>query len=423
VVVLGVSAFSDQFVVLQFALPLVYAEWAARRPFERPAANLHRLVLATATAGLGVFAVVKAVFVFTHVDLRMNPAFRLVDRLVSLRCLAAVVGAFACTALLWRWRPPWRIVASSTVLALFLLGCVVAPSLDEPALWLSQQLTGATSTLAGLVIRHPALLCCFVASLAVCAWQMAASSGDPKATYLRRLFLASLVGTALGGVLGWDNLSNVRYAQPVYILPPIALACAAAYVRERSWVRLARGGLALALVFGVWTAVRCVGRIAPAQFATPYSSEVRCLDEQRVRYQLHEGYTDYWTARLLNVLSRDGFRLRSLKPDLALDLIIVNPARLLDPDGSLPRYDYAVLVREPPADISVGVVKGLDRAALVRRAGLPAAHEVCGNFELWVYDRPSDTAFRELIGDPSYKANGRQRFAPLTELQTRRVGS
>jgi hypothetical protein len=403
VAVLAPSALSDQFVVLQFVLPLMAAGWLARRRGLVSPATLRTTLAMVAVAGALVLAVVKATYLLSHLDLNMNAAFRLVDWLVAPKMVGVLLVAVGVGALLVRRRPPWQLLAASGLVAtvgLGLLGCVASASVRTGASWLGEHAAGASFTLGRLALANPALLVLAVLAIGACGW-LSLVVRDPRATaHLVPLLVLVIEATFVGVVAGWDGLGNVRYAQPLYVLPPIVLACVASMAQAHIPELVRRVGITLALGFGLLRVLTplCAAQPLAAQLATPYPSELRCLDAERAHHDLHDGYADYWATRQYNLLSHHGPSLHALNTTtLAIDPIISNPATLRSPDGTPVRTDWALVLRQPLADNGVGTFHSLDRATLLDRVGPPAARELCGNLELWIYDRPTDTRFRALV--------------------------
>ena len=398
VAVLAPAALSDQFVVLQFALPLLGAGWLARRRGLTSAATFRTTLLAVAVSGVLVLLAVKSVYVFTHLDLNMNSAFRLVDWLVTPKLLAALVIAVGLGALLVSRRPPWQLLAVSAVIALGFLGCVARSSVRVGATWLGGHAYDASFTLGRLALANPSLLGLALLSVGACAWLHFRVRDQRATAHLVPLLLLIVEATFVGLIAGWDGLGNIRYAQPLYVLPPMVLAAIAVMVPERIPSQLRRGGLAVAIGFGLWRVLAPLGDAGATTLATPYPAELRCLDEQRALHNLHDGYGDYWATRLYNTLSHRGPSLHPLKSTtLAVDNIIANPATLRNADGGPARPDFALVLRWARPDNGVGNIAALDRAALVARVGPPATQIPCGDLDVFIYDRPSDARFRALL--------------------------
>jgi hypothetical protein len=125
---------------------------------------------------------------------------------------------------------------------------------------------------------------------------------------------------------------------------------------------------------------------ALAAYGDYYPPLVACLDANAPRYGLRSGIAQYWQARPIEMLSRRNLQAVTIRPDLT-------PWHWL---GSLDWYnrdiDFAVVDNSPLGDIF-----SARASTLAESFGPPATVFSCGDSDIYVYNRPGDTAFQEYL--------------------------
>ena len=113
-----------------------------------------------------------------------------------------------------------------------------------------------------------------------------------------------------------------------------------------------------------------------------YPPEVACIDAHAQALGLHYGITQYWSARYIQLLSKDGLVMVQVGHDMA-------PFRYLNnSDGYNQDFDFALA---DPLNASDNLVP---RSTVVARFGEPQASFDCGGIEMMVYNRASDQTYK-----------------------------
>jgi hypothetical protein len=267
------------------------------------------------------------------------------------------------------------------------------------------KLAGIGDMLRFLLTKFPT---CFagqyVAVAVMLAGGLAATAAAVHAALKRRpeVLLAALVcllaclsniGAVLLVGLGPFALAFPRYTLVLVLLPFLFLSV---FVRLLPG-RISRVGVALAVVAAVG-AVAQLGVRAPTfawrHLRQPYPALARAVDELARERGLRYGLADYWSARTMSLLSREGVRLKTLAGNGAPWLHGDNPNSylLLGPaDRSLPPYRFIVLARGPrPCAISADAVLGLYGEPTERRI-------VDAEWEIWLYDELDSPRFNRFL--------------------------
>ncbi len=150
--------------------------------------------------------------------------------------------------------------------------------------------------------------------------------------------------------------------------------------------RLGRAGLGVLAAAAIVAVVQLVPQVAAfdgRHLRQPYPDLARAVDELARERGCRFGLADYWTARHISLLSREGVTLKALAGNGAPWLHADNPNSYLAPgaEATLPRYGFIVMARSPrPCSLSPLAVLGLYGEPVERRI-------VDADWELWVYDQ------------------------------------
>ncbi len=189
-------------------------------------------------------------------------------------------------------------------------------------------------------------------------------------------FFALSVTRALFGIFA------ARYAIVSYTLPIICAAILAGQLKSwKSWQtqrNLAIGFTALFIIFLFFSISRVSPTLPFPEYRHPLAA---CMDEHQSKYNLKFGLADYWNAKPLNVLSQKGIRANQVYENLGPLYWMMNYYWYFGKEKS-PDYDFIITER-------------LDRDLILKNFGKPAAIFFCGQSEVFVFNRPTDRAFRE----------------------------
>lgn len=230
----------------------------------------------------------------------------------------------------------------------------------------------------------------------------APAPGDPAllllAVYFLALVAANFAAVCATGVLdrpemGWSW--GYKYFLPVFLVPLFGWGvwAEAALVARPRCGRLVAGGVLAAAAVAVaaaWQAPRQVTR----DVWHWYPPLVQQLDDFAERHNLRYGLAGFWDARVITLLSRTGLRVYQVVRDdsapggFAPTNWLGNRDWFLGRPGSRhpdPRFSFVLLGQEVP-----------DRGKVVRAFGEPAASPACEGREVLIYNRPADSAFRDV---------------------------
>jgi hypothetical protein len=406
--------FCDLYLLPQIVGPLSLAAWLTRKDRDEE----RRILVGGVLLGIAIVVDLLLLWLLLRLglDFSMNPALAAATQLLSplgmLGAVGALIGAGAIVYGVVRLPSRVRVGVVSIVAIAAIAGVAIV----------------ARANCANLVCSVPALVggapLLWIAAFAGIGAAVAALVRREAALRPIALFLLLAVGSSLlCGAVGWQQMSDARYLEPVYVLSILLGApLAIAQLRASRWIDLG----CLAAVAASGALLLAAGPIASAR--APYPDAVRCLDRAHAELGLHDGYSGYWTAKYTKALSHTpGLTLSTMQSGtLTIDPTIANRAWFLDGSGQLPRYDFAIVVDERVPDEGVGPWDSLKGPILESRFGAPASVRRCGAFDLWIYDRPEDLAFRNHLRIPSLQLLGRplpSRVAPASLNDWRRDGS
>lgn len=269
-------------------------------------------------------------------------------------------------------RAPWELSYQKVVKALYLL-------LSEWVPWLGGEIRGPglALLLAWLALTLHALL----KRRRVDPNNVGAGGEallDRQVTFLvvtaNAVMLGSMAAPVLSGV--WHGGTTARYVWPVPLLAfllliPLVLVAMKVSVQRLNWAA-GWAGVVLAISLAVQAAPNLdTDRLmfGPDAIAT------RLLYLKRVG-QISAGLGQYWSARLLTVMSGNEVLVNAVAEDLGPELSLANAARFLGKNGgNPPRYDFIVTNR-------------LDRDRIIKTYGAPSQVEKHGEYEVFLYGRP-----------------------------------
>jgi hypothetical protein len=241
-------------------------------------------------------------------------------------------------------------------------------------------------------------------------------------TFLAVSGLGSTVATVLMGVDGLtgahkDYAWALHYQFPLYLGSFFGIGYMAATFLNRLPRAAVRYG-------GVAAALTCAGAVLAgpsggASLWTYRPAYVRFLDENAAKYKLSYGITDYWLARSVLLFSHAGLRAYPVTPEIDPYLWCDNRywyrgyPRSRYPD---PQYNFALF---DTASYNAA------RPALLAKFGAPAEELTSGNYHLLVYNRPTDTRFRNLFesSDGLPTSDTPSLYAPGTLIDFRTGGN
>lgn len=233
-----------------------------------------------------------------------------------------------------------------------------------------------------LCLRHPFLpiaAVCF--TLVIGRILLLLHKREPSArSNVRFLILSFLVLQMVASVLSmlYNGIFSDRYLLPLLVMPtffgwPLLAAAAHKPVRilnNPQTSQLAAGAVILSclVILAYLGAPRQLGRLIDH-----YPDLVRCMDEQTQQRGLQSGLSDYWQAKYISMLSRDGLRVVQLDPGL-------NPWHLINNrDWYAQPFDFVMVNHAQVPDFR------LDRALIIARFGPPDDSFWCGKSEILVY--------------------------------------
>jgi hypothetical protein len=220
-----------------------------------------------------------------------------------------------------------------------------------------------------------------------CAIQPAASRGLPVCRVrVVAVALIALLGclSNLGAVifLGmWEEPCHERYLffpliVPFLLFGPLFLRVPQTGGKRASWAwSLLIAGFA---VYRIWAAFPEPNR---RTLEPPYPELARAVDQLARERGFRYGLAEFWTAKHVSYLSREGVNVRAILPSGEPYLHCDNPNCYLAPDPGdleIPRYNFIIVPKgkEP-----------IDKARLVAEFGGPEEVKGVGDQEIWIYER------------------------------------
>lgn len=190
-------------------------------------------------------------------------------------------------------------------------------------------------------------------------------------------------GDAEGVLSLW---SSSRYLIPLFALPSLWGWLLLFPVPRRLNSAAGRGAAAVVLALVLLPDVAS-GSLTVPSYRPRY---IACLDENASRRNLTSGIAQYWRARQSSVLSQSGLKVVQVKSDLQPFLW-----NNLWADFARP-VEFVIIDHAAPPSYYI------DPAFVIERYGLPADSFSCGGLEVLVYNRSSDSAFRDMFsGNPA----------------------
>jgi len=188
--------------------------------------------------------------------------------------------------------------------------------------------------------------------------------------------------------------TGIRWSQPAYILSFFILAIIISKYRDRLTFGF-KAGISITIFILYFVAI-----IFQAQYFElknlnyPYPEEVQCFDDLASQYNVKNGLGLYQYARRWTIISRAGLRINGLRSNLEIRSAINNLAWYReDPqklEGEYLEYQFIVTY-------------ALDKELITQKFGTPAYKERCGQFEVYIYNKEKDVAFRrfgeQLLGE------------------------
>lgn len=419
----ALTAVSDLFFVVQVILPccftLLLLGW--RRRLDPGAIRAWFVTLALA-AGSGVAGVILLERL-TGVSFQSNFVLARLHHLASPRGLLAILLAAGLMAAALRWpRRGVQVVAALSLLfiAMALHHCAQVKQvahIDERApgwpltslRWFVRDLLDYGRTIPLFCVAIPVALL-GAAWSARRAWQRRGEG--TAACFLMLCFLFSAL-SGMGPIQAWKGSGTlvfpelidlpifqvgvIRHMMPLWVLPIFIVTLILVIehrflgTRAKRVVWLAIGVSLVGSGFRLFPTVSVLASLTPN---LPYPSYVRCFDRVVDEFGLEAGYGTYWMARHLSSLSHRPIQINQVTDQLALSDWANSPRGYIeDRQHTYPRYDFLVSA-------------GLKEDQIQGRFGSPVARRSCTGFDVLVYNRSTDVAFRNFLRIPALLANG-----------------
>ncbi len=216
---------------------------------------------------------------------------------------------------------------------------------------------------------------------------------NPVWSFLSLFFVISILlsVTAVIGTSLFQNQANFRYLYPLTVLPIYALMPIAFYALH--YLKIDRFiPLLLALII-ISTQAKALTEInALNTYQEYYPPLAVCIDNEAAKRGLHSGAGTYWDAKYISMLSKSDVKIVQLSSELWPYVWINNPEW------------YG---RFPPQFVlfNPGDPRSIDMARLINLYGYPQEIVDCNTRELWVYNRPEDMRFQNVLADNALSIN------------------
>jgi len=241
------------------------------------------------------------------------------------------------------------------------------------------------------------------------------SLGDSQSSgsilFLVVLSLLSVAGTVTAPILTGRYRGGycMGYMLPLFLLPSFILAALMVFFSRKGLSALGGFGLSAVLIFGLYRIAPATASLDTGRLKLPYPGYVEWLDSLAVSRGLKYGYGSFWRSRCFTVLSRAGVRVNDVEgTDTSPSYLrwMANPRWYLGKDGQeYPKYTFII-------------PDYLWKEKILEKFGQPAYSESTvdgdAHFEIWVYDRPEDIAFRNYVRLEAMIAFGQQPYSPVT---------
>jgi hypothetical protein len=242
-----------------------------------------------------------------------------------------------------------------------------------------------------------------------------AFGGSIEQTAVSIVALLGFGGALIVAVKGANTGLRVAalYAALMALGTVLAVAATAAPFREAGYTRYLLAPQLAGLVvvtaalvpalgrFGVWALVGTLSlAVLPGLRRLPetvppateyYPPLVSCLDDVARRHRLEYGVADYWLAKYVTALSRNGLRVMAVTPRLDPFVDFTNIEWFLGGVGARrhdrPAYTFAILGSNRPED------PGVSPSALAP-FGDPLAVETCAGYQIRVLPLDADERIR-----------------------------
>ncbi|RJP25908.1 MAG: hypothetical protein C4527_16320 [Candidatus Omnitrophota bacterium] len=203
------------------------------------------------------------------------------------------------------------------------------------------------------------------------------------------VFWFSIIGSFSSRIFvnSWFGIADRRFFLPFYIFPIVSIAMLVYGVRNRIhfvWEGCAAGLICLFAVFVIFPEI---SRIRANPIQLPYLESIRRLDQLAETHVFRYGYGGYWYAKSVTVQSRAGVRVNQLHDLLNLYHSINN----------IDWYRYDVHDRSRYPLYQFIITNDLLKNEIERRFGQPAWIELCGDMEVYIYNREEDIGFRNYL--------------------------
>lgn len=186
----------------------------------------------------------------------------------------------------------------------------------------------------------------------------------------------------------WFDKLNVRYFLCFSLFVGLILANEVVTLLTSNKMVWRSWGWGIAIFFALCAVPAGYGYVNdwPAQsiFQQPRPAEVACFDQWQAQYGLQDGVADYWLAKTIPLLSQTHPNLMQMR-DEPKEFKWLNNSRWYDGIQKRQYFLYDVRDGRP------------NRQMVFKKWGDPAKKDICGAFELWIYDK---NVLEELEHDP-----------------------
>jgi hypothetical protein len=187
------------------------------------------------------------------------------------------------------------------------------------------------------------------------------------------VMLASIAAPVLTAV--WAHGVSPRYVWPFPLLGFLLLAPICLALVQRHSAATGSAAAAVGAVLAIGIVVRSWPQIEPARLRFEPDEAGRRLLELKRDGQIGDGLGEYWSARLLTVMTGHQLLVNPVTGELGPELWLASPTRFFPRgSGTQPFYDFII-------------TNNLDKLKISKAFGEPLHIEKAGEYEIWLYGR------------------------------------
>jgi len=216
---------------------------------------------------------------------------------------------------------------------------------------------------------------------------------NPSFSFLGLFFLVSVVLTITAVIsqsLFLDR-GGFRYIYPLTVLPIYMLAPVVFYML--CYMKIDKVIPLLLALLIVGTQAKTITQINTLKkYQDYYPPLAACVDNEVTKRGLQSGAATYWDAKYISMLSKSHVKMLQISSAFSPYVWINNP-------GWYRRFPPQFVLYNPNAP------RPIDMAQLINLYGYPQEIADCDTHELWVYNRPDDTRFQNILADDPMSTN------------------